>query len=718
MQELLALGRTGFDLLLVILGFGFIIFIHELGHFLAAKWAGIRVLAFAIGFGPAAVSYRKGLGWRRGSSEPEYVELQRRETTGLNKADLSRVSPTEYRLNWLPLGGYVKMLGQDDLNPGATSAARDSYQNTPVWKRMIVISAGVVMNVLLAAALFIGVFMYGLKTEPPKIGAVDPGSAAAAAVAKNADIAGVREAGLRAGDEVIEVNGQRPREFTDLVMASAMSGRGETVSLLVKRPGVGAQLRFEVEPREGEMSRLLEMGLEPARSAKLLSARTEEDRARFAEGAAKVGLPGVEPGMTLVRIGEDREVLGAGELREAIDRSGGRPVEVEFADDSGKRVVGTLTPRPAMQHGWARMPSGSVMAVEHLLGLLPVMRVGESGEAGADRQGLRDNDLFARMGTVEYPSLARGIAEVHGHKGRQIDVTVLRRVDGTLRAVEVQPRPTVRNRGQGQIGFAAGTSADLDTLVAMPEPLSATPRDEAKALPAASIIARPGVRVAAVAGRPVGNFAELRAALREVTTGTTGPGAGPVTIPVQVQLPLAASGGTPPVETVQWTLAPADVRALHDLGWESPLDLGAFVPESYLLQASGPVDAMGMGIHKAHSVMMMTYLTFARLFEGTVKIEHLKGPIGIAHIGTRIADRGIVWLLFFMGLISINLAVINFLPLPIVDGGQFVFLLLEQVRGKPVSVEVQNVATVLGLVLIGAVFVVVTFHDIAGLFAG
>src|SRR3954467_14070565 len=110
MTDLLNLGRSGVDLLLVILGFGLIIFVHELGHFAAAKWAGIRVLAFAIGFGPAAVSYRKGLGWRRGSSEPEHQELvQRGRAAG--------VSPTEYRLNWLPLGGYVKMLGQDDLDP-------------------------------------------------------------------------------------------------------------------------------------------------------------------------------------------------------------------------------------------------------------------------------------------------------------------------------------------------------------------------------------------------------------------------------------------------------------------------------------------------------------------------------------------------------------------------------------------------------------------------
>ncbi|HEX8878019.1 MAG TPA: site-2 protease family protein, partial [Phycisphaerales bacterium] len=62
MTDLIALLGRALDLALVVIGFGLIIFVHELGHFVAARWAGIRVLAFALGFGPAAVSYRKGLG--------------------------------------------------------------------------------------------------------------------------------------------------------------------------------------------------------------------------------------------------------------------------------------------------------------------------------------------------------------------------------------------------------------------------------------------------------------------------------------------------------------------------------------------------------------------------------------------------------------------------------------------------------------------------------
>lgn len=112
----------------------------------------------------------------------------------------------------------------------------------------------------------------------------------------------------------------------------------------------------------------------------------------------------------------------------------------------------------------------------------------------------------------------------------------------------------------------------------------------------------------------------------------------------------------------------------------------------------------------------MTYLTFARLFDGTVKVEHLKGPIGIAHVGTHIIDRGVVWLLFFLALLSVNLAVINFLPLPIVDGGQFLFLCYEAIRGKPAPVGVQNFTALAGMLLIGAMFLIVTFNDVLRLF--
>ena len=92
--------------------------------------------------------------------------------------------------------------------------------------------------------------------------------------------------------------------------------------------------------------------------------------------------------------------------------------------------------------------------------------------------------------------------------------------------------------------------------------------------------------------------------------------------------------------------------------------------------------------------------------------------MGIAHVGTIIADRGVIWVMFFLGLISVNLAVVNFLPLPIVDGGQFLMLLYEQIRGKPVPIPVQNAVMMAGMLLIVGVFLFVTFNDIRALLGG
>src|SRR4051812_23025087 len=151
------------SLLLLIFGFGFVIFFHELGHFLAAKWVGIRVEQFAVGFGQALFAWRKGIGWRVGTTTKEYRRraqnlLEKNEKPNpeisedasgytdeqINKAaDELGLGETEYRLNWIPLGGYVKMLGQDDLKPNATASDPRAYNRKSIGQRMLVVSAGV-----------------------------------------------------------------------------------------------------------------------------------------------------------------------------------------------------------------------------------------------------------------------------------------------------------------------------------------------------------------------------------------------------------------------------------------------------------------------------------------------------------------------------------------------------------------------------------------------
>jgi regulator of sigma E protease len=723
---------TLLDLLLVIIAFGLIIFFHELGHFLAARWAGIRVLAFALGFGPAIASYRKGLGLRAGSTVNEYAQR-------LATDSASHISPTEYRLNYLPFGGYVKMLGQDDLDPSAISSANDSYQSCKPWKRMVVISAGVIANLIIAALLFIIVFSIGLPTEPAKVGAVAPGSAASKAVATNSGALNLSEPGLLPGDEVLTINNKPATSFQDLVLASAMARPSHPVTLTIRRPGLDTPLDFSILPERSPLSGMLEIGIQPATSTRVHTKIPPAQLDTWKSNLAQVGLTGIEPGMRLASVGPSREsatpVSSPQELVEALRTLDGQPLTLLFSD-TGQRHLHAVTITPEGQYQLADLdPDPTIVRVyDHIAGLAPVMTVAAI-PANPRPHGLLPGDVFIRLGSLEYPSIAAGIAEINAHKGQTIQV-IVERTDASGTPTRVSLSPTVTSKGL--IGFTPGDTASTDTRVALPPPTfqsldplppSTTPpstpttTDAATASPpsltppARSIITRPGTRILAVNNEPVTTFNQVRTAIVRATRASlTQAPLSPLSITLTIQPPLPATDTPLPTESVTLLLSEPQAQAIASLSWDPAFALGAlFELEQTTLKADNPLHAVRMGVAETHRWMMMTYATFVRLFQGTVKVEHLKGPVGIAHIGTIVASEGTLKLLFFLALVSVNLAVVNFLPLPIVDGGQFLFLLFEQIRGKPVPIIIQNAATLAGLALIGCIFLIVTFNDIRSL---
>ena len=252
----------GTNLLMIVLGFGLLIAVHELGHFVAARWAGIRVDAFAIGMGPAVLAYRRGIGWKAGSTAgavqarfgaaPESVPLQTLRDAG--------VGETEYGLRLLPLGGFVRMKGQEDLTPTEEGGDPDAYGSCVVWKRMIVVSAGVAANLVLAVLLYVAAFMVGVRFESPTVGEIRPGSAASKAV----DLDG-GPSGLRPGDTIERVSGEPVRTFADVQIAAAMSRAGTPLVLQVRRPGREQPVRFEATPTDESGSGLLSIGFTPTR---------------------------------------------------------------------------------------------------------------------------------------------------------------------------------------------------------------------------------------------------------------------------------------------------------------------------------------------------------------------------------------------------------------------------------------------------------------------
>ena len=226
----------------VILGLGFVIFVHELGHFLVAKLCGVKCEKFYLGFDIGGLKI-----WRR------------------------RWGETEYGIGVLPLGGYVKMLGQEDNparlreeleraklaqnNPGsagtpeggapgepvdvaaAEQALYDprSYLAQSVPKRMAIISAGVIMNVIFALVMAILAYRMGVFHIEAGVGSVAPGGAA-------------WQANLRPGDRIIEIAGQEIERFVDLRAAVSVGDIDDGLSMVIERPGVKGPMEVTVHP--------------------------------------------------------------------------------------------------------------------------------------------------------------------------------------------------------------------------------------------------------------------------------------------------------------------------------------------------------------------------------------------------------------------------------------------------------------------------------------
>lgn len=720
--------QTVFNILLIVLGFGILIFIHELGHFLAAKWAGIRAEAFAVGMGPTAISWRKGIGLRFGSTAPDYEKrvrehlMKQRGVGGevkqdddaigdLPRADFYRIGDsiglgeTEYSLRWLPIGGFVKMLGQEDANPNAVSDDPRSYNMRPIGKRMVVVSAGVIMNLILAVILFVIAFVIGVRFEAPVVGDISPTLPAGRTAAVNAAEAGVTSIGLQPGDRVVSIDGDAAKTFADLQIASAMSRPGSTLSLTVERAGVEQPLTFLLQPEKDPATGLLSIGVAPGASTTLSN---ERDGAEIvAQLLERSGLTaaGVKPGMTLVSV-NGREVTAFGQLTRAARESHGEALQTQWAviDEQGRpgaSIDATLPVLPEMEEYRQREASGDA----GLIGFTPLTRFERAAEGSPNAGIIKPGDVLVKIADVTYPRRSQLFETLQKHRRQDIPIVVLRdgrevpltchvNRDGQLR-VEISPADDVLITAQPVKNFARYRRDEAGKIEDMNTPAGR-----------AGLFATGGTRIVEIDGTTVETWRDLRSAILAATQSAA-QSREPANVELVVQHPIAGSQR----ETVNIELTADEVARLHELTWV--IDLPSYVFEPiYTVRKGSPLQAVVMGFEETHKLVMMTYLTIDRLVRGSVGVDQLRGPVGIVHIGAKVADRGFTYLLFFLAMISVNLAVINFLPLPIVDGGLFLFLIYEKFKGRPPSLAFQNAATIVGFVIIGTTFIVTFYNDV------
>jgi regulator of sigma E protease len=174
---------------------GVLVFVHELGHFMAARRLGVRVLTFSLGFGPKLLKVKRG--------------------------------DCEYCVSAIPLGGYVKMAGENPDDP--RSGQDDEFLSRSKWQRFQILIAGPAMNILLAVALMAVVLAQGAEVpafqdEPPVVGAVVPDSPAS-------------QAGVRPGDRILQVGGRSIETWDNLLLAIGTRRPEREVSLLLIRDG-------------------------------------------------------------------------------------------------------------------------------------------------------------------------------------------------------------------------------------------------------------------------------------------------------------------------------------------------------------------------------------------------------------------------------------------------------------------------------------------------
>jgi len=266
---------------------GIMILVHELGHFAAAKWFGVRVEVFSIGFGKRLAGFRRG--------------------------------GTDYRISALPLGGYVKMAGENPLE--SRSGAPDEFMSHPRWQRFVIAIAGPAMNIILAVALLTGVFMVHYEhplflDQPAVIGWVLENSPAA-------------KAGVEQGDRIVRIDGAQNPTWED-VMLKAMIGSKQPLDVAVQR---GNQVvEKQIQPQLDSSEQYGTIGWLPDQP--IIVTELEPDMP-----AAKAGL----------KLGDDIVAVNGTPMRSLfsvihlLQRNGSKPVDVT-AIRNGQQLNLQMTP--------------------------------------------------------------------------------------------------------------------------------------------------------------------------------------------------------------------------------------------------------------------------------------------------------------------------------------------------------------------------------------
>jgi regulator of sigma E protease len=728
---------------------GFVIFVHELGHFLAAKACGVKCEKFYIGFDvPMSLGPLK--------LPAAFCRF--------------RWGETEYGIGSLPLGGYVKMLGQDD-NPTAQArenerikipktdsaaaaaghaAAGDdvpaaaepagqefqldprSYPAKPVWQRMIIISAGVVMNLIFAVVFAALAYTMGVRYVPSVIGETV------------ADSPAWRQ-GIQPEDQILQIDRRwHPDEHLrfrrDLMPQVLLNGGEKPMELLVRSRGASQAEWMTIRP---------ENRLQAAKEAFGADGLSEDDKVRAANRERTLTLfsPVASLGITSVKTTElsplapaetyrlddpeyeklrsRDEIVAVDGVALPRDERTGKILATQFEAMLAARMTEpvTLTVQRSSSADGSRAAANSAEEFDVTLPPSRMRELGMTMRTGAiaavrrgtpaDRAGLREGDRLVSVGGQELGdplTLAQRLLE---HVGQEIEVGYER--GGQLQSLTLTPQAP---QSLGEPLFygallpveSLGIALPLENTVAVVQP--GGPADRAGVRAGDEILSLrmelededklaeikklfPGYDRPVYLDRAVSAWQYVHSMfIQRAVPGTK------IHLTVLRDSPDPLTVTVIPEESDEWFYAS---RGLLLTGL------------TRIRTADSWSDAWRLGFRETWDSVTQVIDVLRGLLTGRISWVNLGGPITIATAAGYEASEGFSQLLIFLTLLSANLAVLNFLPIPALDGGHMVFLAAEGIRGKPVDERLQVLLTVMGVVFLLSLIVVLSIKDVGTL---
>ena len=684
---------VNWDLLLVIfevaVGLGMVIFVHELGHFAVAKWCGVKCEKFYLGF----------------------------DIYGLKLAKF-QWGETEYGIGILPLGGYVKMLGQDD-NPANAAQERErsrlqaggealagassggsasagaaaapsntapldprSYMAKSVPQRMAIISAGVIMNVIFAVIMAVVAYSLGVREVACGISAVLPGEAA-------------WKSNLQPGDRILEIDdsGDRQLRFRDLRTAVMLADLDAGVNFLVERAGVDKPFLVNVKPDPDKNRLRPTIGVAPPETTTL-----SDEKATFAGSpAAETGK--FKPGDKIVAI-DDAPIATHARMLAELTRRQDQPVRVKVersiesaAKDGDKKEAPAATetfeievpPRPVRTLGLV-MKMGKITAVQT-----------DSPAAAAD---IRAGDFITAIDGQPPADPIRLPDELRRRAGETITLAISR--DGPSGQDEkLEKQIALREWHWPEESSEQGTSVSVPALGLTYRVLNIVHQTD-KDSPAASAQLSQDDKPVAVPLFAAGDeIVRAEFVLPKASADKDKSATEIVMTTAPPAIEFSAEKANWPYFAWLLQQVPADTKIKLTLkdgrtatlgmaaaeGWFMP-ERGFAVPyEIVTVKAHSLGEAFSLGAVETRDAVLQVYM-FLRKIGSQISLYSLGGPKTIAQAAGYAAYDGVAQLLLFLTLLSANLAVINFLPIPLLDGGHMVFLILEGIFRRPVSEKV------------------------------